>query len=171
MLRLRLHAQIILSLKKIETSVVKAATILSKVVIENEHDKFGEMIDNYNSSLALLGHTNKQICMVKRDLFKPELKDEYSHLCTHSLPYTSWLFGNDISKKTKEIEDSNKLGYKIHKSGSRGSFRDRSNFRGSSFRGRSAGNRGKPYYQSSYLSSSNDTKNIQKKGTGRTMKA
>lgn len=166
-----------LKFQKIETSVIKAATILSKVVnkmaaIENEHDKFGEMIDDCNSSLALLGHSNKQICMVRRDLFKPELKDEYAHLCTHSLPYTSWLFGDDVSKKTKEIEDSNKLGYKIHKSGFRGSFRGRGNFRGRyRGRGRGTGTRGKPYYQSSYTASNNDTKNVSKKGTGKPTKA
>ena len=168
-----------LKLQKLETSVIKAATVLSKVVnsmaaIEKEHVKFGEMIDNCNMSLALLGHSNKQICMVRRDLFKPELKDEYAHLCTHSLPYTTWLFGDDISKKTKEIEDSNKLGYKIHRGG-RGGFRGRfgygnwGRFRG---RGRGAPVRGKPYYQSSYSTSSNyDAKNPQRKGTSKTTKA
>ena len=59
----------------------------------------------------------KQICMIRRDLFKPEIKEEYSHLFTHSLPYSSCFFGDDISKKTKEIEDSNRLGFKIHRGG------------------------------------------------------
>ena len=85
--------------------------------IENEHVKFGEIVDNCNMSLALQGHSNKQICMIRRDLFKPEIKEEYSHLCSHSLPYSSWLFVDDISKKTKEIEDSNRLGYKKHRVG------------------------------------------------------
>ena len=162
-----------LKFQKLETSVVKAATVLSKVVntmasIENEHVKFGEMIDNCNMSLALLGHSNKQICMMRRDLIKPEIKEEYSHLCTHSLPYSSWLFGDDISKKTKEIEDSNRLGYKIHRggrgAGPRGRFGygSRGRFRG---RGRGAPSRGKPYYQSSYSSySGNDPKNPQRRG-------
>ena len=55
-----------LKLQKLETSVIKADTVLSKVAnsmaaIEKEHVKFGEMIDNCNMSLALLGHSNKQI--------------------------------------------------------------------------------------------------------------
>lgn len=50
----------------------------------------------------------------------------------HTLPFTNELFelfGDDVSKKAKEIEDCNKIGYKIHKS-ARGGFRGRSSFRG-----------------------------------------
>lgn len=54
-----------LNLQKVETSGVKAATVLSKVVnsmanFEHEHGKFGEMIENCSTVLALLGHTNRQ---------------------------------------------------------------------------------------------------------------
>ncbi|XP_045188719.2 uncharacterized protein LOC123546483 [Mercenaria mercenaria] len=122
-------------LQNIETSVVKAGTILAKAVnkmavLEQEHEKYGELIENCNDVLALLGHSNKQINMFRRDLMKPEIKSEYSHLCNHSLPFTKELFGDDISKTTKEIEDCAKISNKI-----RGGFRGRPSFRGS-YRGR-----------------------------------
>ena len=34
--------------------------------------------------------------MVRRDRLRPELKREYSHLCTHSIPVTKELFGDDV---------------------------------------------------------------------------
>lgn len=160
--------------QNIETSVVKAATVLTKIVnsmasIENEHSKFEEMIDNCNTSLALLGHANRQICMVRKDLFRQELREEYSHLCAHSLAYTNWLFGDDISKKTKEIEDSNKLCNKAFRGrgGFRGRFGNRDRHRG---RGRGGPMRGKPYKQSYFSSSNYDAKNSQKKGTNKSAK-
>ena len=120
---------------------------------QNKPVKFGEMIDNCNMSLALLGHLNKHFCMIRRDLFKPEIKEEYSHLCTHSLPYSLWLFVDDISKKTKEFEDSNRLDYKIYRGGRDAGSRDWFGYgsRGR-FRGKGGGGpaRGKPFYQSSY---------------------
>ena len=70
-------------------------------------------IEGINDAIALLGHTNKQINMLRRDLLKPELRNEYSHLCTHSLPYINQLFGYDVSKTAKEIEECSKMGYKL----------------------------------------------------------
>ena len=106
-------------MQNIETSVVKAATIVVKVVnqmakIEKDQDNtFGKLIDDTNDVLALLGHSNKQINTVRKDLLKPELKDEYVHLCNHNRPFTKSLFGDDISKSAKEIEDCAKISSKM----------------------------------------------------------
>ena len=35
-------------------------------------------------------------------MLRPELKREYSHLCTHSLPVTKELFGDDMYPKQLE---------------------------------------------------------------------
>ncbi|KAH3844916.1 hypothetical protein DPMN_087182 [Dreissena polymorpha] len=50
----------------INTSIVKATTILVKTVdnmskMETENPKYKEVVDNCFSSLALLGHANRQI--------------------------------------------------------------------------------------------------------------
>lgn len=69
--------------------------------------KFGGLVESVNYSVALLCRPNYQNCMLRRDLIKPELKKIYSVLCTHFAPYTNFLFGDDISKTGKDIEDGN----------------------------------------------------------------
>jgi hypothetical protein len=56
------------------------------------------------NALALLGHSNRQMNMTRRDLIKPDLSYDYLHLCAHSLPYTDMLFGGDVSKSIRDIE-------------------------------------------------------------------
>lgn len=145
-------------LQNIETSVIKAATMLVKVVnnmaiLENDCPKYGEMIDNCNDVLALMGHSNRQINLTRRDLLRPELKEEYNHLCNHSLPYTKELFGDDVSKAAKDIEDSMKVGFKLHRGIGRGRFGPtRTKFRGR-FRGGTP-HRGRGFHPYQYPSTS-----------------
>ncbi|XP_060596689.1 uncharacterized protein LOC132750691 [Ruditapes philippinarum] len=128
-------------LQTLETSVVKAAVILAKTVdkaAKLEKDLVGSwkegcemdsLIDGCNDSLALLGHANRQVNMLRRDLLKPEMRNEYAHLCTHSLPYTNQLFGDDVSKTAKEIEECSRIGHRLQYGPSRGSYRGRPGFR------------------------------------------
>ena len=43
--------------------------------------------------------------MTRRYFLKPEIKEDYVHLCNHKFPFTSELFGDDVSKTAREIED------------------------------------------------------------------
>ncbi|KAH3694897.1 hypothetical protein DPMN_082339 [Dreissena polymorpha] len=70
-----------------------------------------------------------ELNLLRRDLLKPEMRNEYAHVCTHSLPYTSQLFGDDVFKAAKEIKECSRLGFKLHYGTGRGSFRGRSGFR------------------------------------------
>ena len=114
-------------LQKSATSVIKASIKLANIVtslvaVEKElkssqrgaGSEISNVIDTINDSLALLGHSNYQNCMVRRDLVKPELKKEFSLLCNHNIPYTGWLFGDDVSQTIKEIEDSSRMGNNVH---------------------------------------------------------
>ena len=105
-------------LQNIELLVIKAATILTKkvnnmVAMEKDCQQFSPMTDGCNNVVALLGHTNRQINLARKNFFKPGLKYKYTHLCNRSVPFTSELFGDDVSKR--EIEDINKLGTWIQK--------------------------------------------------------
>ena len=160
-------------LQNIETSVVKAATILVKsvnkmAVLEQENEKYGELIENCNDVLAILGHSNRQINLMRRDLMKPEIKTEYAHLCTHSLPFTHELFGDDVSKTAKEIEDCAKISNKIHRGGLRGRPNFRIPYRGS-LRGRSSFYRGsgRGMIRGGQSTSSYDPKNYSRRGVGK----
>lgn len=44
---------------------------------------------------------------------KPDLDANYVHLCSQSMPYTSYLFGDDVSKAAKDIEDTRKIGSRL----------------------------------------------------------
>ena len=76
---------------------------------------------------------------------KPDLKEEYAHFCNHAVRFTTELFGDDVSKQAKKIEDSNKIGNRLQR-GSNYSFRGRP---GRQLRGRARGrgwpSRGRPY--------------------------
>lgn len=51
------------------------------------------------------------------------------HLCAQSVPYTSYLFGDDVSKAAKDIEDTRKIGSRL------GGYRGRPFYRGGRGRG------------------------------------
>ena len=102
-----------------ETSIVKAATILTKAVelMGNTANANGavdgeflsKLIEHSNDVLALLGHTNKQINVARKDFLRKEINSDYSHLCNPTLPVTKFLFGDDVSQSAKQIEDCSKL--------------------------------------------------------------
>ncbi|VDH89317.1 Hypothetical predicted protein [Mytilus galloprovincialis] len=60
---------------------------------------------------------------------------EYVPLCSHSVPYTNNLFGDDVSKVAKDIEDCSKVGNKLKFGNGRGRG-------GGFFRGGRGGHRG-----------------------------
>ncbi|KAK3095831.1 hypothetical protein FSP39_019712 [Pinctada imbricata] len=161
-------------LQNVENSLLKGSTILTKVVnrlAEMEKEKHDEevdqLIDLCNDSLALFGHANHQLNMTRRDLIKPEMRYGYGHLCASSVPYTKWLFGDDVSKKAKEIEDCSKIAYKIQHNTRGYSSRGRGYMRGRSrgrFRGRSRGSYSSPSqsYGGRSAGGGNQSKNYRK---------
>ena len=66
-----------------------------------------------NDALALLGHASFKLNMFRREQIKPELKKEYRSLCSSSIPVTNELFGEDLSKAAKEVEEKNKISNKM----------------------------------------------------------
>lgn len=98
----------------IQKAVVKSSIIIAQTVHNlAELDVENPEIDKLNDALALLGHCNRKTNLTRRDLIKPEMSRDYVHLCSQSNEYTNFLFGDDISKKAKEIEDCSKISYKI----------------------------------------------------------
>jgi len=83
-------------IQNIERSLVKAAVLLCRTVnkcAQNEKEKgteqFTDVIEECNDVLAVLGHTNRQINITRRDFIEYELNNEYTHLCAQSQPYTT----------------------------------------------------------------------------------
>lgn len=85
-------------------------------LLEKEDAKYGKEIDHCLEVFVLLGHGNRHVNIARHDLLKPELKEEYVPLCNHSLPFAEELFGGDVSKAAREIEEVAKTRIKINHS-------------------------------------------------------
>ena len=86
-------------LQNVQASIVKGAISLTKmanVMGQSENPKMSELLSTVMESLALFGHANRQLCMFRREAMKPDMKGEYSHLCSHNLKFTDYLFGDDV---------------------------------------------------------------------------
>ena len=64
-------------------------------------------------AMSLLTHASYEINMQRRLLLKPDIRREYSALCSSQLSFTDLLFGDDLQKHLKDIGDQNKIGAKI----------------------------------------------------------
>ena len=90
----------------IQRAIVKASTVLVNTVnTMAATDENSNAIDRCNDDLAILGHTNRKVNITRRELMKPEMCSEYVHVCAQSVEYTSFIFGDDVQKSAKEIED------------------------------------------------------------------
>ncbi|KAJ8030263.1 hypothetical protein HOLleu_26626 [Holothuria leucospilota] len=59
-------------------------------------------------AVALLSNAVFELNNVRKELIKPDLHQRYSHLCKQSQLTTQWLFGDDLPKKVKEIDEEHK---------------------------------------------------------------
>ncbi|ESP03479.1 hypothetical protein LOTGIDRAFT_171416 [Lottia gigantea] len=95
-----------------QTSIIKGAVSLSKITDtlgSGQSMDVNHVLKQAMESLALFGHANKQLCFIRRDMMKPDMRGEYLHLCSH----TDILFGDDVSKTVKDISDCSRISNKI----------------------------------------------------------
>ncbi|XP_070563491.1 uncharacterized protein [Ptychodera flava] len=135
--------------QSVQASLVKGAICITQLVCElaklkdSPSDKIdlGKLMDLGTDSLALLGNTNRLLNLRRRDCMKADLKHDYLHLCSATVPFTEHLFGDDITKRVKDIQEVNRAGNKISTWQQRGGYnRGRMRGRGFRFRGRGRGN-------------------------------
>ncbi|XP_060585227.1 uncharacterized protein LOC132741147 [Ruditapes philippinarum] len=94
----------------IQNVVVKAAINITKLL-----DKEGEKLDTQSiewgtNALALLGQSNKLINNKRKECHRSDLDPRYYPLTSASLPFTENLYGDDINKSVKDIQDISKIG-------------------------------------------------------------
>lgn len=98
---------------------------------------------NIEDALALLGHTNREINLRRRECIKPDLSQDFLHLCSPSVPFTNYLFGDNVTQTVNDIQSINKVSNRV---GGRGrGFRGRTRHQ-SRNTGRGRG-RGRTYVQ------------------------
>ena len=72
-----------------------------------------DLLKSATDALALFANANSEINQRRRELIKPDLHDEYKHLCSSSLGITDQLFGDDLPKQVKELTEVNHVGKKL----------------------------------------------------------
>jgi hypothetical protein len=60
-------------------------------------------------ALALLGHTNYDLSLRRRETMKPSLNKEYASLCSSQTSVTSMLFGDELQSQLNAIRASNRI--------------------------------------------------------------
>ena len=82
--------------------LVKVQDKISKELLD-----IPSLIRTATDSVALLGAANFGLDMQRRDNIKPELNADYKHLCSPTVPFTDFLFGDDpdLSKQLKDLAE------------------------------------------------------------------
>lgn len=89
-------------LQRCQKPLVKGLTAL----VASYDDK--DLSEREENALALLSNSLFELNMLRRDLIKPELNRRYAHLCKPSVKTTTWLFGDDLPKAMKDLEERQK---------------------------------------------------------------
>ena len=101
----------------LQKTIVKVGTILAKttdcLLNLREEDNSSPKLDNLvlmnTDAVALLGHSNYELSLRRREAIKPTLNKEYQALCSPQVPITDQLFGDDLQSQLSNITASNKL--------------------------------------------------------------
>ena len=115
-----------LKLQLIQANLLKGIIpiVLAVEQVVKVQDKISEelldipsLIRTATDSVALLGAANFGLNMQRRDNIKPELNADYKHLCSPTVPFTDFLFGDDpdLSKQLKDLAEATKVSKKISK--------------------------------------------------------
>ena len=93
-------------------------------------------------------------------MIKPDLHDEYKHLCSSSLAITDQLFGNDLPKQVKELTEVNRVGKRVSTHSGRSAAKP--DYHRPNYYARGRGRPGHQYYKKPFLGSwKNDHKRPQ----------
>ncbi|KAJ8020973.1 hypothetical protein HOLleu_40717 [Holothuria leucospilota] len=91
-----------LKIQRCQKPLVKGLTALT-VSLSNK-----ELTDLDQDALALLSNSIFEMNMLRKELIKPELQQKFSHLCKHTVKPTLWLFGDNLPKTVKDMEEEHK---------------------------------------------------------------
>ena len=132
-------------MQKVQTSLFKGMCALTGMINKLvEHIPTfpvgNELLQEATDAFALFANANTELNHRRRELIKPDLHNDYKHLCSSSLAITDQLFGDDLPKQVKDLTEVNRVGKKVttHVGSSSRSFdaRNSRNYRLPSSRGR-----------------------------------
>jgi hypothetical protein len=146
----------------LHNSVIKGPILIAQMIdmICKSKNHTSDVIEKGMDALALFGQANKQLVMRRRDALKPDIQTDYGHLCSSTVPFSNFLFGDDMSKNVKDIRDMERVKKMVRKPNYGGRSRYmpypystrargfmRGGMRGRGFRGRAFPNWPRPPYR------------------------
>ena len=98
-------------LQTVQESICKAGTLVAGLLQEsNAQTEIGvKLMKDGMDAVAFLGHANANLNFRRKELLRPHIAPNFKHLCSATVPFTADLFGDDISRTVKEIQEVNKL--------------------------------------------------------------
>ena len=112
-----------LKMQKIETSMLKSMhpiiSLTDKLLVlkSKPQDISKEDVSSFLrftlDSLTLIAHSVYEANLVRRELIRPDLNDQYKQLCSSQTPISKFLFGDDLPKAVKEISETNKVSQRV----------------------------------------------------------
>ena len=99
-----------IKIQKVQKSLVAGLTAVTTTV-------HGQLPENMQNGLACLAAANFELNMMRRELLRPGLQDKFSQLCKPSVPITSMLFGDDLSKHIRELSEVHRATGKVARVG------------------------------------------------------
>ena len=66
------------------------------------------LTEQQQDAVALLSNAVFELNNTRKDLLKPELNQRYAHLCKVVTPTSEWLFGDDLHKRVREMDEEQK---------------------------------------------------------------
>ena len=67
-----------------------------------------ELTDSEQDAVALLSNATFELNLLRKELIKPELNQKFVHLCKHTNKPTQLLFGDNLPKTVKDLEEEHK---------------------------------------------------------------
>lgn len=119
-----------IKLQRVQSTLVKGVIPMVSIVekLVAARDKVPKdaldvpgLIKAATDAIALIGAANFELNMRRRDNIKPELNEDYKHLCSSTVPFTESLFGDDseLSKQLKDLAEATKVSKKLSRSDSK----------------------------------------------------
>ena len=101
-----------------QCNLVKGLILVVSVIEElvKAQDKIPKDALDVPELIRVAGAANFELNMWHRDNIEPALNEDYKHLCSSSVPFTEFLFGNDtdLSKRLKDLAEATKVSKKLN---------------------------------------------------------
>ena len=106
-------------LQKVQKALMRGITAFARSVDGTQ------LSDTQQDALALLSSANYELNCVRKEFIRPEINPKYAHLCKASTHTSKLLFGDDLSKQVKELQEEQKAAVGVVRTGPKFQYRSR----------------------------------------------